>query len=88
MLICNKGSSELAINQFELPLKNVLQGIGSAEFNCPGSLLRMQYDTNHKLTYGMQEKGMAYFGRAQVFEFLEDATELNFSTFSGRANSC
>ena len=72
-LVCNKGSSDFAITYFDLPLRNVLQGVDSSEFNCPGSLLKMNYDTSHKLTFGMQEKGMAYFGRAQTFDYVEDA---------------
>ncbi len=72
VMICNNSSSDLPINEFNLPVRNILQKIPTDSFNCPGSLLKISYDSSHSLTFGMQEKGMAYFSRGRVFEIVAD----------------
>ncbi|KPK75577.1 MAG: hypothetical protein AMJ79_10885 [Phycisphaerae bacterium SM23_30] len=71
-LICNKSSCGFAVSNFKLPVTNVLEGVGSEEFNCPGSILKMDYDINHPLAYGMPARGVGYFSGAQVFEIDKD----------------
>jgi len=70
-LICNRSSTDLAITHFNLPVKNVLAGVKSEKFNCPGSLLKVQYN-KHPLTTGLNENGMAYFSHGQAFELIKD----------------
>jgi len=72
LLICNKSACDFAIDQFQLPLHNVLKEVKPDSFNCPGSLLKVKYDVSHPITQGMPEMGMAYFSRARVFELLPD----------------
>ncbi|MFC1783084.1 M14 family metallopeptidase [Planctomycetota bacterium] len=74
-LICNKASCGLAVTTFNLPIKNVLQGVSSDEFNCPGSILKLDFDTEHPLAFGMPQRGVAYFSGAQVFEIENGAGE-------------
>ena len=71
-LICNRSSADLAIKEFNLPIKNVLAGVKSEKFNCPGSLLKIKYDTNSPFTYGFKENSMAYFSHGMAFEILKD----------------
>ncbi len=73
VLICNKSSCLLPIEQFLLPVKNILEKVKADSFNCPGSLLKMDYDTNHPLAFGMKKRDIAYFSRALVFEILPDS---------------
>ncbi|MFC1556598.1 M14 family zinc carboxypeptidase [candidate division KSB1 bacterium] len=73
ILVCNKMSSDLPIRHFELPVKNILQGVPADSFNCPGSLLRVHYNTGNPLTFGLEENGIAYFSRAGVFEIASDS---------------
>jgi hypothetical protein len=61
VLVCNKGSAELAIDAFELPVRNALRGSGRGEFNIPGSIVKMNYDVAHPIAFGMTERGVAYF---------------------------
>lgn len=68
-LVCNGGSSDFAIQEFRLPFKNALQGVRSEEFSCPGSILKMNYKTDHPLAFGMREEGVTYFSRDIVFEY-------------------
>jgi len=50
----------------------VLQGVKSDSFSCPGSILKIVYDTAHPLAYGLEEKGMAYFSRGYAYEIIKD----------------
>lgn len=75
ILICNKASSDLAVRMFELPVKNVLQGVSTDDFNSPGSILKMNYDTGHPLAFGMEEDGIAFFSGGRVYDIVEDEKE-------------
>lgn len=72
VLVCNKSSADLAVDSFDLPVKNILRSVPSDSFNIPGSILKMTYDTDHPLAFGMPEKGMAFFSGGRVYEILED----------------
>jgi hypothetical protein len=78
-LVCNRGSAGLAIDEFHLPVKNVLEGVRSDTFNCPGSILKVAFNTNHPLAFGLAEKGIGYFSRGQAFEITPDAENNNQS---------
>ncbi len=67
-LILFDAATELAIKRFNLPLKNVLEGVKSSEFYCPGSILRIEVDTSHPLARGMAVKTDAYFIQSAAFE--------------------
>ena len=56
-------AGELAIEEFGLPVRNVVGGLPSTEFWSPGSTLRVSVDTDHPLGYGMPEEALAFFLR-------------------------
>ncbi|MHC5003255.1 MAG: hypothetical protein ACYTJ0_09035, partial [Planctomycetota bacterium] len=60
-LVSSASSNDLLLEAFRLPLRNVVRGISSSEFNIPGSIVRMQYETAHPLAFGMPVDGVAYF---------------------------
>ena len=70
-LICFDGSCGGIISQWKLPLKNVLQGVRSADFYCPGSILRIDVDTSNPIARTMSKDTDAYFINSSAF----DATE-------------
>ncbi|MFC2166827.1 M14 metallopeptidase family protein [Acidobacteriota bacterium] len=74
-LVCNKSSTGFAIDEFSLPIKNVLEGIRSDTFNCPGSILKVTFKTDFPLAFGLQEKGVGYFSRGQAFDLISDSDE-------------
>ena len=74
-LVTNNASSALPIEYFDLPVRNVLDGVPADSFNCPGALLKGEFNTNHPLAYGMNERGMIFFSRGQVFEIGKDDSE-------------
>ena len=67
-LICFDASCELAIKNLGLPLRNVLEGLKSSDFYCPGSILSLQVDNSQPLAHGMSHKVDAYFSNSSAFE--------------------
>lgn len=67
-LICFDGSCGQLIRQWKLPLKNVLEGVKSSEFYCPGSILRLEVDTSNPIARTMLKDTDAYFINSSAFE--------------------
>ncbi len=66
MIVTLSSGSELLMDEFNIPVANVLPS-RSSEFNCPGSLLRIKVDTNHPVTYGMPAQAVAFVGESLAF---------------------
>lgn len=60
-------AAELAIDELDLNLVNVVDGLGPREFFCPGSTLRVTIDTDHPLGYGMPSEALVLFWESPVF---------------------
>src|SRR5262249_15918594 len=71
-LICFDGSCGAVIRQMKLPLKNVLDGLRSSDFYCPGSVLRLDVDTANPIARGMYRDTDAYFINSSPFETTEN----------------
>jgi hypothetical protein len=56
-LVFLNNASDLAIEQFGIPVTNVVKDLSTKEFFSPGSLLRVQFDPSHPLAYGMPSRG-------------------------------
>ncbi len=54
-------AGDLAIERFDLPVRNVLAGLSSTEFWSPGSTLHVLVDTDDPLAFGMPEEALATF---------------------------
>jgi hypothetical protein len=67
-LVCFDAASELAIKRFNLPLRNVLEGLRSSEFYGPGSILRLEVDAAHPLARGLAKEVDAYFINSSAFD--------------------
>jgi hypothetical protein len=62
-------SGDLAIQRFGLPLRNVVAGLEPKQFWSPGSTLKVRFDVEHPLAYGMPAEGLALFmAGSQVYE--------------------
>lgn len=70
-LICFDGSCGQLIKQWKLPVRNVLDGLRSSEFYCPGSVLRIDVDTSHPVGRTMLKDTDAYFTNSSAFEATE-----------------
>lgn len=54
-------AGEYAIEKFNLPITNSIAGIDNKEFWSPGSTLRMKFNNQSPLAYGMPDSGAALF---------------------------
>lgn len=65
-------ASNFAIEQFKLPLRNVVGGLPRTDFYVPGSILRIVLDTTHPLASGMPKETIAWAEDSPVFEVIND----------------
>jgi hypothetical protein len=64
-------AGSLPIERFGLPVRNVLTGLTSTQFWCPGSTLKVTVDNTQPLAYGMPPNALATFlAGSQVYEIL------------------
>ena len=67
-LITLGSASLVPVEEFPLPLKNVLQGLTPAQFSCPGSILKIFVDPTHPIAFGMKDQASAVFYNDVAFE--------------------
>ncbi|MDX6445524.1 MAG: hypothetical protein QOH71_2598 [Blastocatellia bacterium] len=70
-LICFDGSCGPLIKQWKLPLRNVLEGLRSTDFYCPGSILEIDVDTSNPIARTMSKDVNAYFINSSAFELID-----------------
>ena len=73
MLICFDNACDLAIKEFNLPLKNVLEGVRSSEFYCPGSVVALDVDNKNPIAATLPASVPAYFINSSAFAAATDA---------------
>jgi hypothetical protein len=71
-LIFLNRASNFAIEQFKLPLRNVVAGLPRTDFYVPGSILRIELDTSQPLASGMPKETIAWAEESPVFEVTND----------------
>ncbi len=68
-LIAFNNASLYAIENLNLPVTNVLQGLNNDQFYCSGSLLRVELqDLNHPALWGMPREPFVMFERGPAFD--------------------
>ncbi|HZI49128.1 MAG TPA: M14 metallopeptidase family protein [Pyrinomonadaceae bacterium] len=67
MLICFDNACDLAIKEFNLPLRNVLEGVRSSEFYCPGSVVALDVDNKNPIAATLPPNVPAYFINSSAF---------------------
>ncbi|MDT7687293.1 MAG: hypothetical protein QOE46_52 [Acidobacteriota bacterium] len=72
-LVTLNDASDFAIEQFDLPLRDVTEGLKRTEFYCPGSILRTILDTTHPIAKGMPRESIAWVEDSPVFDIKPEA---------------
>jgi hypothetical protein len=67
-IVCFNRSSTFAIDQFKLPVKNVVAGINRQQFFVGGSLLNVDVTTSHRVMAGMPARAAVFYDSGPVFE--------------------
>jgi len=60
-------AANFAIEQFGLPVDDIVDGVPSSSFFIPGSLIRATVNTEHPLAYGMQDTVATSFSQSRAF---------------------
>jgi hypothetical protein len=69
-LVCLNRASDFAIEQFNLPVRDVTEDLSEREFFVPGSILRIELDTSHPIAAGMPKESIAWVEDSPVFEVI------------------
>jgi hypothetical protein len=72
-------AATLAIDAFDLNVRNVVENVPSTDFFCPGSTLRMKVDTSHPIAWGMPEEALGLFWQSPAFEITPSASNHRYS---------
>jgi hypothetical protein len=75
-LIALGRGTEYVIDQFNIPVRNVLAKTKSEEFSVPGSLVRINIAANHPVTAGMPAQTAAFIDEAIAFETTMPGSEM------------
>jgi hypothetical protein len=75
-LVCFDAACDLAIKRFNLPLRNVLDGVRSSEFYCPGSILALEIDNKNPFASNLPTKLPAYFINSSAFATTGDSVRV------------
>lgn len=67
-LVLLNRACDFAIEQFKLPVRDVVAGLPKTEFYVPGSILRIELNTAHPIARGMPYQTIAWAEDSPVFE--------------------
>lgn len=71
-LVCMNGSSQFAIDELNLPVRNVTTGLRRDAFSISGSILEVVVDPVHPVMAGMPSNAKIFFSRSPVFTTTDD----------------
>jgi hypothetical protein len=61
---------DLAIEQFQMPIKNILKSLKPEDFFASGLLLRANFDQDKTIAYGMPQEAAVFFADSPAFQIL------------------
>jgi hypothetical protein len=67
-LVTLDSASELPLQTFGLPVRDVLADLRENEFFCPGTILKIDVDNSHPVAWGMRDEAAAFFARSPAFD--------------------
>jgi uncharacterized membrane protein len=70
-LVTINNSSMFAVDQFNLPVENAIDGVGRNDYFLGGAILEMIVDPHHPIMTGMPERAKVVVGRGPVFTTTE-----------------
>lgn len=85
-LITLNRASLLAIDRFGLPVRDVLQGVSSKDFYCPGSILNLKVDGTNPLSFGIEKESIAWFENSPAFEVLDPSRAQVVASYDANEN--
>lgn len=75
-LVCLNRASSFAIEQFKLPVRDVVAKVSEKDFFVPGSILRIELDTSNPIARGMPKESIGWVEDSPVFEVFQGESPL------------
>ena len=75
-IVALSSSSEYLIEELQLPVRNVLARVKPDEFLCPGSLVRIEVDSTHPVTFGLPPWTPAFLNEPFAFQTAMPGAEM------------
>jgi len=75
-IICFDAACELLIKQFKLPITNVLDGVKSSDFYCPGSIVSITLDNKNPIAATLPSTLPAYFINSSAFSTTDQSVRV------------
>ena len=75
-LVAFAAACDYVIENFELPVRNVMSGVPQTEFSVPGSLVRLNVRQDHPVTTGIPPQVAAFIDKGIAFETSAPATDM------------
>jgi hypothetical protein len=69
-------SSDWVLSEFNIPVRNVLAKVRRDDFQCPGSLLRVERGEEHPVTWGLPKEIAVFLDGATAFQTVPPGPEL------------
>ena len=67
-LVALASACELVMAEFNVPVSNALAKTKGADFNCPGTLLRVRVNPQHPVNYGMPAEAAAFLDDSMALQ--------------------
>jgi hypothetical protein len=86
-LVTLGAASDLAIERFGVPLKNLKSGLTRDEHFAPGTILRIEVDTANPIGYGMKTQTTGFYNNSPFFSVGEGFSSQKMSVIARYPNS-
>jgi len=86
-LVTLGAATEFGIEKFGLSVRNVMRGLDSKDFFCPGSTLRVKFDNENPLAYGMPAEGLVLYWSSPAFAVTPSGHNEHYETIVRYADS-
>jgi hypothetical protein len=86
-LVTLGAASDLAIERFGVPLKNLKAGLTRDQHFAPGTILNVEVDTAHPLGYGMHASTFGFYNNSPFFSLTEGFSSQKLSVVARYPNS-
>jgi hypothetical protein len=70
-LICLGASSDLAIEKFPIPVRNLKRGLTREQHFAPGTIVKIQIDNTHPIGFGLPEETYGFYNNSPFFTLVE-----------------
>ncbi len=68
---CRNSATAFAIQQFKLPVRNAVAGLGSQEFFLRGSIVELTTETGHQVMAGLAQQAAVFVDGSPAFDLLD-----------------